>query len=183
MNPQEQKAIILKLLNTLKQNGSWCGETHIQKAAFCLNEITRVPLIYTFILYKHGPFSFDLRDELSLMHSDELIDIKINPSPYGPSLQITPKGEKYMERFSKILQTNKKQINFIGEVLGPKGVAELERLATALYITRKENTTCIKSRVSLINKIKPHISINQANDAVEIVDELLRTFQTRITMH
>lgn len=173
MNSQQQKAVILELLNTLKKNGSWCAETHIQKATFCLNAITDVPINFNFILYKHGPFSFDLRDELSLMCSDEMIDITINPYPYGPSLNITPKGEKYLKRFPKTLQKNEEKIDFIGEAFGSKGVAELERLATALYITRNKDIKSVHERATLINTIKPYISIKQASDAVKNVDDLL----------
>ena len=174
MNSQEQKAVLLELLNTLKNNNSWCGETHIQKATFCLNAIADVPINFNFILYKHGPFSFDLRDELSLMSSDEMIDIAINPYPYGPSLNITPKGEKYLKRFPKTLKKNKEKIDFIGEVLGSKGVAELERLATALYITtHHKEIGGVPERATFINNIKPHISIEEAKDAVKNVDGLL----------
>ena len=67
MDPIKQKAIILKLLDSFKKHGSWCGETHIQKSAYCLKEIAGVPLDYEFILYKNGPFSFDLRDDLFFM--------------------------------------------------------------------------------------------------------------------
>ena len=57
--------VITRLIETLRERGSWCGETHVQKAAFFLQELMEVPTRFHFILYKHGPFSFDLRDELT----------------------------------------------------------------------------------------------------------------------
>ena len=70
MNNQQQRVVVIKLLDALKKNGSWCGETHIQKAVFFLKAIKKVPVDFNFILYKHGPFSFDLRDHLPLMRLD-----------------------------------------------------------------------------------------------------------------
>ena len=51
--------VITKLIETLRERGSWCGETHVQKAAFFLQELMEVPMRFNFILYKHGPFSFE----------------------------------------------------------------------------------------------------------------------------
>jgi hypothetical protein len=65
MEQYERSAILLGMINSLKARGSWCGETHIQKAMFSLKNITDTPIDYTFVLYKHGAFSFDLRDELT----------------------------------------------------------------------------------------------------------------------
>ena len=69
--------ILLQLIESLRKNGSWCGETHIQKAIYSLQQLKGVPLNFNFVLYKHGPFSFDLRDELTAMRADGLIAFKI----------------------------------------------------------------------------------------------------------
>lgn len=64
------------------------------------------------------------------------------------------------------------QIEFIAEKLGDKGVAELERLATALYVTKESEDNNLKTRIYRINQLKPHISIPEARTAIEMVDEL-----------
>jgi hypothetical protein len=61
------------------------GETHMQKATFFLQELIKVPLGFEFLLYKHGPFSFDLRDELTFMRAQGFL--RLEPQyPYGPTL-------------------------------------------------------------------------------------------------
>jgi uncharacterized protein YwgA len=62
MKEAQNRAILVTLIKSLRSKGSWCGETHIQKAAFFLQQLTGVPIDFDFILYKHGPFSFDLRE-------------------------------------------------------------------------------------------------------------------------
>src|SRR5438093_5216592 len=102
MERLERDAILLSLLDSLKANGSWCGETHIQKATYFLQELVKVPLEFSFILYKHGPFSFDLSDELTAMRADSLL--KIQPQgQYGPSLSLTEGSEQLKELFSKVV--------------------------------------------------------------------------------
>ncbi|MCL6557372.1 MAG: hypothetical protein K6U74_00970, partial [Firmicutes bacterium] len=61
----KRKALLLSLVKAMESQGSWCGETHIQKCSYFLQAMLGVPLGFEFILYKHGPFSFDLRDELT----------------------------------------------------------------------------------------------------------------------
>lgn len=52
-------------------------------------------------------------------------------------------------------------------------VAELERLATALYVTFEEGMDkTVQARAKRINELKPHVSINEALKAVEEVDSL-----------
>jgi uncharacterized protein YwgA len=60
MDRLRRAAILTRLIEQLRNGGSWCGETHVQKATFFLQELLNVPLSLDFILYKHGPFSFDL---------------------------------------------------------------------------------------------------------------------------
>ena len=59
-----QKALLAELIEKLQENGSWCGETHVQKCAYFLEDLLGVPVGCEFVLYKHGPYSFDLHDAL-----------------------------------------------------------------------------------------------------------------------
>jgi hypothetical protein len=52
------------------------------------------------------------------------------------------------------------------------GVAELERQATALYVTLNEK--CAEnSRAILITELKPHIKIEEAEKALKSVDAMI----------
>ena len=84
MDRLRRAALLTRLIELLRKKGSWCGETHIQKSTFFVQNLMKVPLSFDFILYKHGPFSFDLRDELTGLRADGLI--RLEPQwPYGPS--------------------------------------------------------------------------------------------------
>ena len=51
----EQWGIVAKLVETMRSDNSWAGETHIQKTMFFLKNVLKVPTLYDFVLYMHGP--------------------------------------------------------------------------------------------------------------------------------
>ncbi|MBU4221100.1 MAG: hypothetical protein KKD46_02605 [Euryarchaeota archaeon] len=171
MKRLQRDALILSLIENLKAKGSWCGETHIQKATHFLQELLCVPLEFDFVLYKHGPYSFDLSDELTAMRADYLLKLQPQTYPYGPSF-IHGKGSKLIKKlYRKTLKKYDPMVKFVANKLGGKNVAELERLATALYVTREISTdNSIESRAQCIHKLKPHVSLDEARDAVRVVD-------------
>jgi uncharacterized protein YwgA len=165
--------ILLGLVQALKDNSSWCGETHIQKAVYFLQAMARVPLGFDFILYKHGPFSFDLADEITSMRADKLLRLVAQPYPYGPSILPGEASQSLMKRFPKTLTKFAPHIGLIAEKLGGKKVSELERLATALYATIKNETDGdLQSRAARIHELKPHVAVDEALEATRMVDEL-----------
>jgi uncharacterized protein YwgA len=126
-----------------------------------------------FILYKHGPFSFDLRDELYSIHADGLVELVTRPAPYGPSWRVTDAGHQFMSRVGSSVPDHGKAIKFVVEKLSGKGVAELERLGTALYVTRMHSELSPDERANQIVELKRHVRITDAKSAISEMDEML----------
>ncbi|MDE2817202.1 MAG: hypothetical protein OXK81_10955 [Chloroflexota bacterium] len=173
LNRLQRNAIVLSLAGELRAAESWCGETHLQKAVYLLQELTEVPLGFDFILYKHGPFSFDLRDALIAMRADYQLRHLIHPIPYGPSLVATDTGKKLQERFSSVIGKYRKQVTFVAKQLGSKSVTELERIGTALYVQRENEPMTVDQNARRVNELKPHVSLDLAKAAAEQVDEMV----------
>ena len=173
MDRVKRAALILDLINRLRANGNWCGETHIQKAMYFLQEMLKVQLGFVFILYKHGPFSFDLRDELTGLRADELLAFQLQ-QPYGPRFITTERAKHIQDVFSLTLAAHDKQIGFVARKLGEKGVADLERLATALFVTLKTGDQKVSpdDRARELNKLKPHVSEDAARVDVAELDQI-----------
>jgi hypothetical protein len=165
----EQSGLVLALADALGKRGSWAGETHVQKASYLLQHLLRVPLGFKYILYKHGPFSFDLRGAISEMEADDYIRWEPKPYPYGPSLQPGPNAS-YVLATSKYLRAFQGQIEFTAEKLAGKNVAALERLATALYVSLEVGSAA--TRAQRIHALKPHVSLQQAEAAVIEIDRI-----------
>lgn len=179
MNRLAQEAVIVGLARRLHDRGSWSGETHLQKATYLLRELFGVPFDFDFILYKHGPFSFQLRDELGSMRADRLLEREVQVPPYGPRIVVTERGKELEERFGRTMERHAEALEWVADRLGDRGVMDLERLATALWVTRElPEGTSLQDRAGALHAVKPHVSMADAADAVRELDEMLVEAET-----
>lgn len=175
MDRLKKDALLISLAQMLLGKGSWCGETHIQKAVYWAQELKEVPFGFNFILYKHGPFSFDLRDEITSMRADGLLELKLNPSPYGPTLVASERGKELEKRLEAFVSGFRKKLAEVAEEVGAKKVSELERLATALYVSLQECPGgSVEERARVVLDFKPHISQDLVTEALVMVDRIRR---------
>jgi hypothetical protein len=174
MKPFEQAVVVLRLAEALKERGSWGGETHIQKSGYFLQEMLGVPTGFEFILYKHGPFSFDLRSALTMMEAEDLIAWEPR-RPYGPTL-VRGNDADYLDRHYGLVGARySRQVDLVADRLSGKGVRELEKLATALFVTREGSE--VSKRAARIVELKPHIALAEALEAVQTVDGWVATIR------
>lgn len=172
MKPFEQAVVVLRLAEAMKERGGWGGETHIQKSAYFLQELLGVPTGFEFILYKHGPFSFDLRSTLTMMEAEDLIAWEPR-RPYGPTL-VRGSDADYLDRhFGLVGERYSRQVDFVADRMADKGVRELEKLATALFVTGEGSD--VSKRAARIVELKPHIALTEALESVQTVDRWIAT--------
>ena len=166
MTSGERRTLVSALVKTMRDKDSWAGETHIQKCIFFLQEMLNVPLGYQFVLYKHGPYSFDLRNELAAMRA--LLYLEVEPrSGYGPSFTLGHWGRKAAETSSSYSAA----VEFVCHELSTRDVRSLERVSTAFFIqSEHENSELNRDDVAKqVSELKPHISFEEARDAVDEV--------------
>lgn len=174
MERLERVVVAIDLCRRLRDARSWCGETHVQKAYFFLQELTGVPTEYEFVFYKHGPFSFDLHEELNAMRADGYLQLVPQPIPYGPKIAVTDLGEGILRRFAQVAERFERQVGFVAAKLGGKGANELERLSTALFVWRESPGAAPEELASQVHELKPHVAPEQARaslgDFLDIVE-------------
>ena len=164
-------AVVAQLIKSMRGNQGWAGETHVQKTLFFLQEMLQVPSGYEFVLYKHGPYSFDLHDDLGRMLTNSVLALEPRP-PYGPSFGLQSVGENLIQRRTLILERYSEQIKFIVETLGKKDVRELERLGTALLLRKEFPGVDQETFAAKIVEHKPHVPENLAFDSVREVSRI-----------
>jgi hypothetical protein len=172
MKRLQRAAVLTELVARMRDHDSWCGETHLQKATFFLQGLLGVELGYDFVLYKHGPFSFDLRDELGGFAADRLIRYQPQVPPYGPRIAVTGQGEAVQAIYPTTVARYSDQVEFVAEKLDARGVIDLERLATALYVSLEAPHASAERRARMLREYKPHIPEPAALRAVQEVDEI-----------
>jgi hypothetical protein len=164
-------ALVVCLSKKLRAKGSWCGETHLQKALYILQDVSRSNFGYKFIIYKHGPYSFDLNNELAAMRAANVLEFQFPKEGYGPSIAATKFGEKIMEVNYENIHSFIPAIDFLADWFSASDVRHLEKVATAYFVTAKHPRDSAVERARKLHSIKPHVDIIAAEEALRIVDE------------
>ncbi len=180
MDRLKRAAILSRLVEKMRRQGSWGGETHIQKAVYFLQELLKVPMDFEFVIYRHGPFSFDLRGELTALRGDNILRLEPQPAPYGPKLGIAEQAEYIQGLYSQTVGSFERHIAFVSDWLGGKDVNELERLSTAHWVTTRHSSASTDEQVGELTRLKPHISRADALDAFEQVKRMAAETRGRI---
>ena len=169
----QRAAVVAEMIKALREVGSWCGETHIQKAIYLLQSAAHVDLGYEFVLYKHGPYSFDLATDLASLKSANVVEFVVPLEGYGPSLQLSSIGNFIFEGMRGFVFPFLRKIRFIANWFGTNDVRVLERLATAHYVRVQHPSEEAYVLAAKLRGLKPHISEPDALDAVRQLDEKL----------
>jgi uncharacterized protein YwgA len=164
-----REAILISLIEKMNEYDSWCGETHIQKSTYFLQNLLGVPLGYNYILYKYGPYSFDLSDELTELRGYNFLELEPKP-PYGATIKIS--NDLLQKKFKNEIKNYETKVEFAASTFGPKSVTELEKLATAHFIKTSSNLTN-GDIAKEINRIKPHIDLQSAKNAVKALNDII----------
>ena len=170
---KKREDILLRLIGKMRESDSWGGETHIQKSVFFLQHLLKVPLPYQFVIHLHGPYSFELRDDLTRLRARNKLQVQPNPG-YGASLAVDPSvdidnlsGEEFTDR-----------IRFVSTKISTKYVRDLERIGTAYFLRHVASEPRPDSRLAEeLRRLKPHIAQADAERALEEVKELLQKWR------
>jgi hypothetical protein len=156
-------ALILAVVEGLRQQGSWTGKTHVQKALFLLTASGMSEVPFQFVLYKHGPYSFDAEAELEQMKSYAALDSK---AVEGYGVVLSPgKNAPWIKRGYPLPAAIQEAVDFVCRSVGRKKVAELEPLATAAWIRTREGVVEPDAVVERLRQLKPHVGIREAEEA------------------
>ena len=171
MNSVRKAALLTRLIDKLREKGSWTEETHIQKAAYFAKILAGVDMDHEYVLYKFGPFSFDLGADLTALRADGLATLEV-VDPYGPRVATTGRAARIQRRFPKTLEKYDAGLEFAAANVGDQGVAALERVGTALFLLRKREGAEDIEIVRRITELKPRIPVGKALDGVAAARDL-----------
>ncbi len=166
---RERDGIVLRLVGQMGESGSWGGETHIQKSVFFLQSLLGISLGYRFVLHLHGPYSFELRDDLTRLRARNKLALKLNPG-YGPSLRL----DRDIDVAGLPGEESKNTIGFVAEYISTRTVRDLERVATAYFLLHvKETPVPDTSLPEELRRLKPHITEEESALALDEVQKLV----------
>ncbi len=162
-------ALVSELLDRIRANNVWAGPVHLQKSMFFLQEMRGVPLDFEFVLYRYGPYSFELQDEIEYIRGSGFLKWFFHDSPgYATGLETTEASRNIRDKLPKLMDKYEDDLAFVSENIGPMRSMQLERVSTSFYYMVKglEGDEDIAREVC---KVKPHIDYSDAAEAVQQV--------------
>ena len=137
------------------------------------------PFEWIFVIYKFGPYSFDLAHLIGEIHSCRLVELMLQWW-FQPKIKVMRYGKDFYEDINELCYKYRKQIEFVKEELGSQNLSEIELLATGLYIIsyEKVHDKTVENRSRILNHLKSHIKLNDASTFIGEVDSLIERAQT-----
>jgi hypothetical protein len=153
-------AFLLDAVEQFHANGEMPKSTHLQKAMFLLRAIGVPHMPFTFILYKHGPFSPDVESELGEMKSYCAIRSDWRPG-LSQVLQPGTNAPGLKEKF-QLEPGERASVAEVCRFLARKPLPEIELLATAAWIKANEQLGSLDEIANRLQVLKPYVSRPEA---------------------
>jgi uncharacterized protein YwgA len=113
--------------------GNAHSKSNVHFAGHCKSQLW----IYKFVIYKHGPYSFDLSNELTEMRAAGILELHFPREGYGPSILATDFGERVYRVNKENVEKYDAVSKFLADWFSGSDVRHLERIATAYFVTAK----------------------------------------------
>jgi uncharacterized protein YwgA len=133
-----------------------------------------VPLGFQFVLYKHGPYSFELTDELTGLRADGILNVEVPDTRYGPRYLDGDSAGFATSRFPNTIERYRDKIEFLAKKIGKRGIADLERIATAFFVRVAQKELSVERRARQLVQLTPHIPKSDALAATREIDTLIQ---------
>jgi hypothetical protein len=174
-----QDAVVICMVDMLRDQQSWSGQTHLQKAIFFAQAMLRLPLGFDYVLYKYGPFSRALESSIHRLERDTALTFLPQEPPFGPRLVTSEGAELIRENEPGVIAAYDEHLGFVAAAIGRKSIKELERLASALWFMVDQPRASPADVSALVHARKPHVSVAEALNAFQEVQRLGRTARRR----
>lgn len=172
----EKHAFLLSLIDRLEARGVPADRSHIHKSLFLLAEAV-VDLVPFEFVYRNGPYSYDIDEEISQMRSYAAI---MDTTPqngnvlqegivvYRPDQNAPLLRGKYQPKQDTLRRIDT-ICSFVQSVGKPP--IELDRQATVAWIMRREHIQDVSSIVSRFLELKPNSSKENVERAFALVND------------
>jgi uncharacterized protein YwgA len=164
--------MLLELIAQSRKIGNWCGESYLQKASYIAHVVLELPLSVPFVLYKKGPYSFELKNLLMEMRANRLITLTPE-GRYGPSFVLL---ESTLTRTLRdLVAQHTAGIERLVRYLSRKDIAGLEAFSTAIMFWNQFQDAT--GHVDELNRLLPTLSRSDAVATIEEAHEFLKRDQ------
>jgi uncharacterized protein YwgA len=165
----KQRAWVAVAARKLGRAGSWTGRTHLHKHLFIVKSLGLAKVPFEFELYHYGPYSFELDGVVAEMEAFGDLNKTYRRVGYGPSYEATALGK---EAIAELDPEEVSAAKAVAAELAPYDSADLELIATCLFVEIIEGETADELIVPRVEVIKPKYSVSQIERALKCARKL-----------
>ncbi len=144
-----QARFVSDVVGALRENGSWTAESHVQKCIYMVKELFDAEVPFCFVPYKHGPYSFELRDEIGRLLSARVL-VSEPARPYGPRIRSRSDSAHLRRQLERVNHGLSEEIVFVAGKIGEMPASDVGLLATGILVLKEQDTLEVSSQESLI---------------------------------
>lgn len=149
----------LHAIDQLNQQKSWTGRVHIHKLLYLTKELLKSEVPFQFDLYRFGPYSFDLDEEIRELTTFGLASGSLISEGYGPSYRVAEKFKSILEQpEGELPEDNLRDLEKVARAIGASSSGDLELLATCLWVEHQESISGADDVIARVKQIKPRYS-------------------------
>lgn len=161
-----RSAWILHAIDLLNKHDSWCGRIHIHKLLYLTHRLLHADLPFSFQLYRFGPYSFDLDNDLRALTSFGIVEQQLRSEAYGPTHRPMANWHSISE-LQEIPPAEKDKLAKMAELIGDSPSGELELVATCLWGEVDQLISGDDAKlVSWVQSVKPRYSKEKVAEAL-----------------
>lgn len=153
-----QARLVSDVVEALRENESWTAESHVQKCIYMVKELFGTEVPFRFVPYKHGPYSFELRDEIGRLLSTRVL-VSEPARPYGPRIRTRSDSVHLRRQLERVNHGLSDQIVFVAGKIGKMSASDVGLLATGILVLKEQDSRQVSSREPLVRfrSLKPAV--------------------------
>jgi len=165
-------ALILAVIEDFHANGKAVYKHQIQKVLYLLSIQGEVNVPFDFVLYRRGPYSFEVDAEIEQMLSYAAIT-RAASGAYGTTFIPGRNAAFVHEHARAFTPAEQHAIHRICQFAAEQTPLELDRVSAAGWLRAREQLRDDQGIASRLRSLKSHVSNDEANTAAQSLARLL----------
>jgi uncharacterized protein YwgA len=177
--PKNSLTDVLAAISILSHRSPRIGRTHIHKFLYLAEAWRILPATHTFTLYLHGPYSHDLDASLQALQAAGIVKAIPDAGGYGARYSLAAGFDKYPPT-DWVDPPVLAKLELLASEIASKGVRELEAMATAELVRRRDESAEPDLIVGVVKALKPHLSQSEIEASLTKVTGLRESVASQV---
>ncbi len=157
--PWNRYALMAEVAARYGQSGRQLRKTSLMKMIYLLEELHDVDVGYRFGIYTYGPFDAQVLEDLDVLGSMDVLEVKRDPDGWGYQIQASGEADGVKANAADFLAEHSERVDALFEEFGDKSAVDLELESTIVFVHKraveKDQDPTPDSVAKIVNGLKP----------------------------